>query len=110
MDDVVEIKSVVGLMNYVRNARPGVLVLVLFYTDWCGLCNVIAPEVAKLKKERKDEVTACKVDVDSAEDVARHCRIQYMPTIHFYKGGNKVEEVITGSKIRLITYVDRLTS
>lgn len=51
----------------------------------------MAPKFAKLAEENKD-VVFLKVDVDDASDVSEHCEIKCMPTFHFYKNGQKVDE------------------
>ncbi|XP_071385751.1 thioredoxin-like [Centroberyx affinis] len=67
------------------------LVVVDFTAVWCGPCQMIAPKFEALSKEHTDCVFL-KVDVDDAADVASACKIQSMPTFHFYKKGNKVGE------------------
>jgi thioredoxin 1 len=34
------------------------------------------------------------VDVDKADDVAANCQIQAMPTFQFFKGGEKIGEMM----------------
>lgn len=67
------------------------LVVVDFTAQWCGPCKAMAPKFAKMADEIKD-VVFLKVDVDDAPDVSEHCGIKCMPTFHFYKNGQKVDE------------------
>lgn len=46
------------------------------------------------EKPEYSTVTFVKVDVDAAEDVAAHCKIQAMPTFQFFKGGAKIGEMM----------------
>lgn len=62
-----------------------------FTAQWCGPCKAMAPKFAKMADEIKD-VVFLKVDVDDAPDVSEHCGIKCMPTFHFYKNGQKVDE------------------
>ncbi|KAG8006095.1 Thioredoxin [Nibea albiflora] len=69
------------------------LVVVDFTAAWCGPCKNIGPVfVEHSKKPENQNVIFLKVDVDDAEDVSAHCQINCMPTFHFYKNGEKVDE------------------
>ena len=52
---------------------------------------MIAPILEKMSEEYPN-VTFIKVDVDEADEIAGKCGIRAMPTFHFYKGGQKVEQ------------------
>ncbi|PWS21411.1 thioredoxin, partial [Enterococcus faecium] len=67
------------------------LVVVDFTAVWCGPCQSIAPFFKSLS-EQHTNVVFLKVDVDDAEDVAKSCKINCMPTFHFYKNGQKVDD------------------
>jgi len=69
------------------------LIVVDFTATWCGPCQRIAPDFAKLAEENPDCVFI-KVDVDENEDTAQACGISAMPTFHFYKNNNKVDEMM----------------
>merc|ERR1711911_286655 len=69
------------------------LIVVDFFATWCGPCKMIAPKIEEMEKEYPD-VVFCKVDVDENEDTAAACEISAMPTLKFYKGNNKVGEVV----------------
>ncbi|KAM4536514.1 thioredoxin b [Odontesthes bonariensis] len=69
------------------------LVVVDFTATWCGPCKQIGPEFVKLSEMSENKsVIFLKVDVDEAEDVSSFCKINCMPTFHFYKNGEKVDE------------------
>ncbi|KAI4884985.1 hypothetical protein NFI96_020251, partial [Prochilodus magdalenae] len=75
-----------------RNAGDK-LVVVDFTASWCGPCRMIGPYFKKLSQSPDNKnVVFLKVDVDEAQDVASSCGIRSMPTFHFYKNGEKVEE------------------
>ncbi|RVE60411.1 hypothetical protein OJAV_G00180860 [Oryzias javanicus] len=69
------------------------LVVVDFTATWCGPCKQIAPLYqAMSEKPENSNVIFLKVDVDDADEISTACEIKCMPTFHFYKGGEKVDD------------------
>ncbi len=69
-------------------------VLVDFWAEWCGPCRAIAPMVEELAAEYQGRLKVVKVDVDESTDIASRYRIQSIPTLMVFKGGQEVERVI----------------
>ena len=69
-------------------------VLVDFWAEWCGPCRAIAPMVEELAVEFQGKLKVVKIDVDESTDVAARYRIQSIPTLMVFKGGEEVERVI----------------
>ena len=65
-------------------------VLVDFYADWCGPCQMLAPVLADLAVET-DAVIA-KVDVDAHPDLAAAYSVRGVPTLVLYAEGEQVEQ------------------
>eukprot|EP01004_Peranema_trichophorum_P000633 NODE_10701_length_497_cov_43.224599_g10050_i0.p1 GENE.NODE_10701_length_497_cov_43.224599_g10050_i0~~NODE_10701_length_497_cov_43.224599_g10050_i0.p1 ORF type:complete len:105 (-),score=18.99 NODE_10701_length_497_cov_43.224599_g10050_i0:124-438(-) len=80
------------------------LVVFDWFAEWCGPCKQIAPFVENLSKENPD-VAFYKIDVDELEDLAAKEGIQSMPSFHFYKGGNKVDNTTGANKENLAAMV-----
>ncbi|XP_062373196.1 thioredoxin [Sardina pilchardus] len=78
----------------------GKLVVVDFTATWCGPCQSIAPFYESLSQKYTDAVFL-KVDVDDSQDVAQECDIKCMPTFHFYKNGQKVDEFSGSNREKL---------
>ncbi len=68
----------------------GEVVLVDFYADWCGPCQMLAPVLEELDKEGKVKVV--KIDVDSLPDLARQFRVMSIPTVMLFKNGQFVKK------------------
>ena len=62
-------------------------VLVDFYADWCGPCKTIAPIYANLSKKHSIPgiLGFAKVNVDTAQEIARKYNISAMPTFLTFK-------------------------
>ena len=69
------------------------LVLVDFYANWCGPCQMLSPVLEELEKESKD-LTIVKIDVDKNESLARKHGVMSIPTIEIYNKGNLVNKQV----------------
>lgn len=76
-------------------------VLVDFYADWCGPCQLIAPALEELARENP-EAKIVKVDVDQSPQVAARYAISSIPSLKAFQDGQVVgEHVGMASKARL---------
>ncbi|WP_298642213.1 thioredoxin [uncultured Prevotella sp.] len=73
--------------NFSNIIKSGQLVLVDFFATWCGPCKTMHPVLEQLKKDLGDEIRIIKVDVDKNEAIAIQLRIQSIPTLMIFKGG-----------------------
>ncbi len=62
-------------------------VLVDFFAEWCGPCKAMAPALEAVANEMKGKVEIVKLDVDQNPDITQRYRIQAMPTLMIFKGG-----------------------
>jgi thioredoxin 1 len=72
-------------------------VLVDFWAEWCGPCKMLAPTVEALAREYAGKVKVAKVNVDENIATASRFRIQGIPTLLLFKGG-QVREQLVGSQ------------
>ena len=62
-------------------------VVVDFFADWCGPCKAMAPALEQVATDMKGKVKVVKVDVDANPGITQKYRIQAMPTLMIFKGG-----------------------
>ncbi|MDP2168372.1 MAG: thioredoxin [Thermodesulfovibrionales bacterium] len=70
------------------------LVMVDFWAIWCGPCRMIAPAIEELAKEYAGKLKVAKLNTDDNPDVASRYKIMGIPTIMFFKSGEKVDQVV----------------
>lgn len=81
-------------------------VLVDFWAEWCGPCQMVLPIVEELAGEVKD-AKICKVNVDEQMELAKEYRVMSIPTLMVFKDGQKVKsEVGAKSKEELKAMLD----
>ncbi len=69
-------------------------VLVDFWADWCAPCKMLVPVLAKLADDYRDQLQIAKVNTDLERGLAQRYGIRSLPTLHLYRNGEVVEEVL----------------
>lgn len=95
---VKEIKNIEDFVEAIGNEKNG-LVVVDFYTTWCGPCQMIAPFMVELSK-KYPSVSFNKINYDDPEVtiIARKCEIKSFPTFCFFNGGQYIDSVKGANK------------
>jgi len=83
-------------------------VLVDFWADWCGPCQMLMPVLKKLVDEYDGKFVLAKVNTDEQRELAKAHGIRSLPTMHVYKHGELVEEVLAAqSEATMRIIIDR---
>lgn len=72
--------------NFDAETGTGVA-LVDFFAEWCGPCHEMGPVIDSLASDYAGRVKVCKVDVDTAQQLAVRFGIQSIPTLFVLKDG-----------------------
>ena len=85
-------------------------VLVDFWAPWCGPCKQLQPVLEKVVKQAGGKVRLVKVNIDEEPEIAQQLRIQSVPTVYAFVGGQPVTG-FTGAQpeSQIKTLVERLT-
>lgn len=69
-------------------------VLVDFYADWCGPCQMMAPIVERLAKEYEGKMKIGKCDTGANMPLVQKYRVSNIPAFMIFKGGEVVERFV----------------
>lgn len=82
------------------------IVLVDFYADWCGPCQMLGPILEEVS-DTLDKVKVVKVNVDEAQGLAQQYGVMSIPTVYLFDGGAKMEKFVgVKSKEEIIDFIE----
>ena len=70
------------------------VILVDFWAEWCGPCQMMIPILEELATAMWDKATIAKLNVDENPWVAGAFRIMSIPTMIIFKDGKPVEQLV----------------
>lgn len=68
-------------------------VLVDFYADWCGPCQMMGPVVEEISAEAEG-AKVCKLNIDEQMEIAQKYGVMTIPTFMVFKNGEPVRKEI----------------
>jgi len=96
-------------MADVIEASMEVPVIVDFWAPWCGPCKTLTPALEKAVTEAKGKVRLVKIDVDQNQRIAAQMRVQSIPAVFAFVGGQPVDGFLGAqSPAQIKAFVDRL--
>lgn len=66
-------------------------VLVDFWAEWCGPCQMLGPVIESLAEEYEGRAVVGKVNTDEEQELAIRYRVMNIPTVLFFKDGREIE-------------------
>ena len=76
--------------NVLQNDLP---VLVDFWAPWCGPCRAIAPHLEAVGTDLAGQAVIAKVNVDNEQQLAFNYKVQSIPKLVLFKGGQVIAEL-----------------
>ncbi|KAL8661421.1 MAG: hypothetical protein Q9202_005603 [Teloschistes flavicans] len=64
---------------------------VKFYAPWCHHCQALAPSWQQMAKELQGKLNIGEVNCDVEVRLCKDVRVKGYPTVHFFRGGERVE-------------------
>lgn len=69
-------------------------VLVDFWAEWCGPCQMLGPVLEEISEEYNGRIKICKVNVDDEMELAVKYKIESIPMMYFFKNGEQVDGIM----------------
>ena len=83
-------------------AGSDVPVLVDFYAEWCGPCQMMVPILEQVGAQMKQHVQVVKINTERYPQLANQYQIHALPTLVFFKQGqivDRIEGVLSAGEI-----------
>ncbi|MFN0015221.1 MAG: thioredoxin [Saprospiraceae bacterium] len=85
------------------------VVLVDFYTEWCGPCKALQPALESLAADYAGRAVISKVNVDAESEISTVYGIRSVPALLYFKKGELAgRQVGLQSKVAMAASLDQL--
>ena len=74
--------------------NSSVPVLLDFWAEWCGPCQMLGPVVAEIAQEYEGKLKVGKVNVDEQQQLAAAFRVESIPLVVIMKDGKVADHSI----------------
>ena len=74
--------------------QSSVPVLVDFWATWCPPCRMLSPVVDEIATEKAGVAKVVKVNVEENQELARRFKVQGIPLLLFFKGGELKDQFV----------------
>ncbi len=88
--------------------KSDVPVLVDFWAPWCGPCIQLGPVIDQVADATAGKAKVAKVNVDESQQLAAKYRINSIPALLIFKGGEMKEQLNTRSKGDMVAKLEAL--
>ena len=71
----------------------GKLMMVDFWAEWCGPCQMLAPVIESLADRYEGRAVVGKINTDEEQALAMSFQITGIPTVIFFKDGKEIDRL-----------------
>ncbi len=79
--------------NFEEVLKDNKKILIDFYADWCGPCQVLSPIVEEVAKSNKD-IKVIKINIDKSDSIAMDYGVMYIPTLVVIENSEEVNRSV----------------
>ena len=72
----------------------GKLMLVDFWAEWCGPCQMLGPVIESLAEQYEGKAVVGKVNTDKEPELAISYQVSGIPTVIFFKDGKEIDRKV----------------
>ena len=107
--DLIKDSDTKRFMADVIEASKKVPVIVDFWAPWCGPCKQLTPTLEKVVTQAKGKVRLVKINVDENQQLAGQMRVQSIPAVFAFVGGQPVDGFMGAlPESQIKQFIDRL--
>src|SRR6187200_188917 len=106
MKSTIELNETSFETEVLKSQQP---VLVDFWAEWCGPCKMLSPVLDEIATEQQGKVKVAKINVDNNPGLASRFRVQSIPTLLYFNGGEVREQTVgVVSKKAILARLEKL--
>ncbi len=79
--------------NFESETKKSKLIIVDFYANWCGPCQMLKPVFKKVSEEFS-QIKFAKVNIEEEQGLAEEYGVRSIPCLVIFKDGNEVERIV----------------
>ena len=81
--------------------------LIDYWAPWCVYCRRIAPAYEKIAQQYGDRLVVAKINIDEEPVIAHQEKIEVIPTLVLYEGGQAVASIVAPeSKAKIEEFIN----
>ncbi|MCI8677341.1 MAG: thioredoxin [Lawsonibacter sp.] len=77
-----------------KSLEEGKLMMVDFWADWCGPCQMLGPVIESLAEKYEGKAVVGKVNTDKEGELAMRYTVMNIPTVIFFKDGKEIDRKV----------------
>ena len=90
--------------NYMNEGKA---MLIDYWAPWCVYCRRIAPAYEKIVQQYGDRLVVAKINIDEEPVIAHQEKIEVIPTLVLYEGGQAVASIVAPeSKAKIEEFIN----